>query len=353
MPASKFSLSSRLSDIRKLHSRTIKKKQKKKANRSIKLYMNYFIGVFANKETLERVVSNKDMLDDSELVLKNQCVPLSMYLLGLALQVNSSFYKNHSLESLTGLGESVFSENSVKVLQDIFPSVDVEGRRCATLFSDNIIYGQHHGRELHDLSESITTHIIKPFLKRYPSINFIATPHRDFIIIPFGYNIYGENTKVNSGHQLLMVIDLSKLYEINHSMDSLLTHTPDLVQFIDNMHEGIVPYNEWFDHVKQFFIRTVDVWKNPPEPRLVSKKVPSWAPKPRVATVEEHEAWKKQKQLANKDNYVIIMSCLTTKNSSFSLASLNVVGAMKKNKKKKKKTKKKKKKKKTKKKSVA
>ena len=61
-----------------------------------------------------------------------------------------------------------------------------------------------------------------------------------------------------------MVIDLSKLYEINHSMDSLLTHTPDLVQFIDNIHDGIVPYKEWFDYVKRFFIRTVDVWKNPP-----------------------------------------------------------------------------------------
>ena len=103
---------------------------------SIKLHRDYFLGVFITGDVIQRLLQNKITLED-EILVEDQCVPLSMYLLARSISDNSSYYEEYSLNELTGVGQTTFSKKPSEVVQDIFPSVDVMGQQCDTLFNKN------------------------------------------------------------------------------------------------------------------------------------------------------------------------------------------------------------------------
>lgn len=336
----KFSLQERLVTLDSIKV----KNEEKQPDLTCNLHNDYFLGVFISESILQNILINKSALEDDYLV-ESQCVPISMYLLARSLEDNSLFYKNHSLEELTGVGKQTFSKNVSKVIQDIFPSVDVEGKRCDTLFKYKNIYSAQYGAFTPELSLGIVYNIIIPFLKRYPNKSLIGTTNKNYIIVPFGYNIIGIKTKVNDGHQLLMVIDIQKLYEFKHDVSYLMENISELVQFIDNLYEGIVSYDFWYSKLRLYFIKCVDKWINPTKPSTVAKNLPSWGPKQNTVSVKDIEVWEEKKRIANEDTYHLLMDSLITQNITFALGSANIVGALKKKKKpsKKKKSKKRKK----------
>ena len=334
----KFNLQSRLAKIDSLKV----KNDEKQPDLSINLHKDYFLGVFISESTLQNILINKSALEDEYLV-ESQCVPISMYLLARSLEANSSFYKNHSLEELTGVGREKFSKNSSKVIQDVFPSVDVAGDRCDTLFNYKNIYSAQYDSFTPELALGIVYNIIIPFLKRYPNKSLIGTTNKNYIIVPFGYNIIGIKTKVNDGHQLLMVIDIQKLYGFKHDVSYLMENISELVQFIDNLYEGIVTYDFWYSKLQQYFIKCVDKWINPPKPSTVVKKLPSWGPKQKKVSTKDIAVWEEKNRIANEDTYHLLMDSLISQNNTFALGSANIVGALKKKPSKKKKSKSKKK----------
>jgi hypothetical protein len=329
-----FNLQERLETLETLESKKVKNDEKQ-PDLTINLHRDYFLGVFISESILQNIVRHKSAIEDEYLV-ESQCVPISMYLLARSLEANSSFYKNHSLEDLTGVGKQSFSKIASKVIQDIFPSVDVEGKRCDTLFNYKNIYSAQYGAFTPDLSLGIVYNIIIPFLKRYPKESLIGTTNKNYIIIPFGYNIIGIKTKVKDGHQLLMVIDIQKLYGIKHDVSELMENIPRLVQFIDNLYEGIVTYDFWYAKLQQYFVNCVDKWINPPKPSTVAKKLPSWGPNQKTVSVKDIAVWEEKKRIANEDTYHLLMDSLITQNTTFALGSINIVGAFKKKKKSKK-----------------
>ena len=323
----KFNLQERL-----VTSDSIKvKNDKKQPDLTINLHRNYFLGVFISESTLQNIIIHKSAIEDEYLV-ESQCVPISMYLLARSLEANSSFYKNHSLEELTGVGKQTFSKKPSKVIQDIFPSVDVEGHRCDTIFKYKNIYSAQYDAFTPELALGIVYNIIIPFLKRYPNKSLIGTTNKNYIIVPIGYNIIGINTKVNDGHQLLMIIDIQKLYGFKHDVSYLMENISELVQFIDNLYEGIVTYDFWYSKLQQYFIKCVDKWINPPKPSTVAKKLPSWGPKQTKVTTKDIAVWEEKKRIANEDTYHLLMDSLITQNNTFALGSTNIVGALKKKK---------------------
>lgn len=192
---------------------------------SIKLNSDYFLGVFI-KTTLENILRKKMDIDigaDDEYTIEDQCVPYSLYLLASAISDKSSLYEGKSMAKLTGLGESKFSKDASQVIQDIFPSVDVMGNKCNTTFKFKNFYSVQYNTDYPDLSLGIIYDIIIPFLRRYPNKKNIGTTNNDYIIIPFGYNIIGLKTKVNYGHQLLMVININYLYKLKSIDFQVLT----------------------------------------------------------------------------------------------------------------------------------
>jgi len=303
---------------------------------SIKLHRDYFLGVFITGDVIQRLLQNKIILED-EILVEDQCVPLSMYLLARSISDNSSYYEEYSLNELTGVGQSTFSKKPSEVVQDIFPSVDVMGQKCDTLFNKNKFYTAVYGTDSPDLAIGIVSTIILPFLKRYP------TRDHDYIIIPVGYDIIRGKTNVGEGHQLLMIVNLHKLYDLNKH--NLIDNVNEFVSFIDNLYDGQVSYDVWFTNLQATFTNRVNKWLNPPKPYTgLSSTGLSWGPKRRTHNAEDISKWVEDKRLANEDSYYLVMDSLISHTSSFALASVNIVGALKKSKKKSKKKKSKKKK---------
>ena len=301
---------------------------------SIKLHRDYFLGVFITGDVIQRLLQNKIILED-EILVEDQCVPLSMYLLARSISENSSYYEEYSLNELTGVGQTTFSKKPSEVVQDIFPSVDVMGQQCDTLFNKNKFYTAVYGTDSPDLAIGIVSTIILPFLKRYPTREY----KQDYIIIPVGYDIIRDKTNVGEGHQLLMVVNLNKLYDLNKH--NLIDHVNEFVSFIDNLYDGQVSYDVWSTNLQATFSKRVNKWLNPPKPYTglssTDKPLPSWGPKRRTHNAEDISKWLEDKRLANEDSYYLVMDSLISRTSSFALASVNIVGALIKSKKKNKK----------------
>ena len=315
---------------------------------SIKLNSDYYLGVFIKNTTLDKILREKLDIDigaDDEYTIEDQCVPYSLYLLASAISDKSSLYEGKSMAKLTGLGESKFSKDASQVIQDIFPSVDVMGNKCNTTFKFKNFYSVQYNTDYPDLSLGIIYDIIIPFLRRYPNKKNIGTTNNDYIIIPFGYNIIGLKTKVNYGHQLLMVININYLYKLKSIDFQVLTdNINNLVEFIDNLYEGLVTYDVWNSKLLLSFNLTVNKWLNPPRPVTELKKAPSWAPKQKLYNTEDIKLWEQQKNLANEDTYHLTIDTLISDNTQFALASNDIVGSIKKRPKKDKKKKQSKKK---------
>ena len=318
-------------------------------NLSIKLSSENFLGIFIKNTTLKKILRKKIDIDigtGDEYTIEDQCVPYSLYLLASAISDKSSLYEDKSMGELTGLGESKFSKDATQVIQDIFPSVDIQGNKCNTIFKFKNIYSvQYNATGNPDLSLGIIYDIIIPFLRRYPNKQNIGTTNTDFIIIPFGFNIIGLKTKVNYGHQLLMVININYLYELKSIDFQVLTdNINNLVEFIDNLYEGLVTYDVWNSKLQGTFSQTVNKWLNPPKPVTELKKLPSWGPKQKLYNAEDIKLWEQQKILANEDTYHLTIDTLISDNTQFALASNDIVGSIKKRTKKDKKKKQSKKK---------
>ena len=341
--SSKFNLKDRIKTVKKLP-----KHKCKSPNLKIKLHRDHFLGVFVNQDTLTRITTQFAIIQD-EVVRESQCVPFSLYLLARAIESTTTLYEDTSLETLTGLGETHFSKNASRVIESIFPSVDVEGKRCETLFRFREIYHSSISHTLENLGDVIVSSIIRPFIDRYPCKDLIGTRNCDYIVIPFGYNLHSEKTKMNKGHQLLMVVNCSRLYELSHDIRTLTDHISDIILFIDNQFEGIVNYDRWVSYMNEHYTRVMDSWINPPKPQIQDQsKLPSWAPKrkpkSKASLDKELKEWTIRKKHASEDTYHLVMDCLTSHQDTFALASINIVGAIKKKKSSKKKATKKKKK---------
>tara|TARA_Y100000389_G_scaffold165168_1_gene169252 strand:+ start:1093 stop:1779 length:687 start_codon:yes stop_codon:yes gene_type:complete len=186
------------------------------------------------------------------------------------------------------------------------------------------------------LKDSLIENIFKPFLQRYPCKQTILSKNKDYIVLPIGYNLYSKTSKRNNGHELLMIIDLSKLYEYSHNIHLVSLRFNEIILFVDNLFSdrGIVNHETWISTNLSSFLQTVETWKNPPEPQKPPSKLPTWAPKGKTNQQYELELkqWKKRKKLLLSDTYYISFDCLISKQVPHSLASLDIVGALKKKK---------------------
>ena len=153
-------------------------------------------------------------------------------------------------------------------------------------------------------------------------------------MLPIGYNLYSKSSKRNSGHELLMIIDLSKLYEYSHNIHLVSLRFNEIILFVDNLFSdrGIVNHETWISTNLSSFLQTVETWKNLPEPQKPPSKLPTWAPKGKTNQQYELELkeWKKEKKILLSDTYNISFDCLISNQVPYSLASLDIVGALKK-----------------------
>ena len=263
--SSRFNLHDKISKVE-----SSRKKQKcNHPDLHINLYINYFLGVFINKQTytkLERLLHEEHI---SPKGLKDQCVPFSLSLLAEAIEPNTKLFDDTQIHQITGLGQHIFLKDASKVVECIFPSIDISGKKSGLPFKFKKIYDSNIYNYFVGLGESLIENIFKPFLKRYPCKQTILSKNKDYVVIPYGYNLYSKISKKNIGHEILMVIDLSKLYEYSHNIHLISLRFNEIILFVDNLFSdrGIVNYETWTSSNLTSFLQNVETWKNPSKPK--------------------------------------------------------------------------------------